>query len=277
MPLKVYIYVVFDIQLKLNTSNGGIKIMMTDKEKLAAAQYIATNTPEKILEQFVKITELYNINQENLLKDLNNKDRFDSKLYYINQTYNIINVLIKLIAITSSETNGLDRLTPQHHEEEKPQQQSIKEIKHKEEPNKSESTDMFDDMVAVEIPEANTDVENTSNEEDDISVEDVIIEEINSWGIKPNTFTHRVFLELLNIVPTDDIKSNGLSYNYAIGIIASNLNKGKNVVASAISNAIRKAKFENSKHIPVLRSMDRDKITKEFVIKQLYDFILSEY
>lgn len=84
---------------------------MTTEKKMLIGQFLVDNTPEQFLEQYVNITDLYMQNQENLNKDLNNKDRFDSTLYYINEAYNKLNVLMKLIAISAGNKDALERIS----------------------------------------------------------------------------------------------------------------------------------------------------------------------
>ena len=75
---------------------------LTNQQKQNVANYIVENCPEQLLEQFVWLTELYNENQDSLAEDLNNKQRFDRKLYYINNSYNALNIIAKCVAISSS-------------------------------------------------------------------------------------------------------------------------------------------------------------------------------
>ena len=75
---------------------------LTSYQKQNISNYIVENCPEQLLEQFVRLTELYNENQDSLAEDLNNKQRFDRKLYYINNSYNALNIIAKCVAISSS-------------------------------------------------------------------------------------------------------------------------------------------------------------------------------
>lgn len=246
--------------------------MLSDKQKQMAAEFIINETPEPFLEQFIKLTDLYNTHKSSLAEDLTNKERFNKKINYINESYNIINLLIKYIAITSSEQDGLERLAvnPQN---DKPQNapSPTKPIK---------NDNILDKVDMVEIDSKNLlttknaiTAKNKEIKKKTISPDDIIRTELEAYGITPGTFTYSIFMEIAKVsyiyiaYMSTDVK-----YLNIIRDISKSLNKSPGVISSAIAKALSKADLSLS-HIEDIRTCDG---SKEYVVCKLYDVINAD-
>ena len=110
--------------------------------------------------------------------------------------------------------------------------------------------------------------------EKDITPRELIITEIKSWGIEEDSFPFKIFVSLADIDFSGDNKSRVMTYEDAIKEVARILGRKKSLINSALSKAIKNCDFSGAKFIPILKNMDREDITKEFVVKQLLDFVV---
>ena len=111
--------------------------------------------------------------------------------------------------------------------------------------------------------------------EKDITPKELIITEVKSWGIKEDTFAFKIFVSLADIDFSGDNKSRMMTYEDVIKEVASMLGRKKSLINSALSKTIKNCDFSGAKFVPILKNMNREDITKEFVIKQLLDFVVE--
>ena len=101
---------------------------------------------------------------------------------------------------------------------------------------------------------------------DRIEPRNVIREEIESWGISNTSFSYIIFDSLC------ELKNFNCDYQECITELSKILGKNKGIISANIKRAIEKADFNNTKYIPILRKLPKEKITKEYIIDQLLDF-----
>ena len=262
---------------------------LTNQQKQNVANYIAENCPEQLLEQFVRLTELYNENKDSLAEDLNNKQRFDRKLYYINNSYNALNIIAKCVAISSS--GEMDRVVlpkeaPDNANKVAPNTQQ----KVKVEPEEVESFDaevlLGNNEVSTSTVTESASSTKVSNKEaiesyKAINPKDVLIGLlVKTWGIPENSFFYNIMLSLIDITPNDKNTSGDVNIEYKelIKNIAEALNRPVNVISSSISSFVRKRRFfaATDNFTSYFKdSKDKSKITKEIFLTRIYKFVLE--
>jgi hypothetical protein len=262
---------------------------LTNQQKQNVANYIAENCPEQLLEQFVRLTELYNENKDSLAEDLNNKQRFDRKLYYINNSYNALNIIAKCVAISSS--GEMDRVVlPKEATDNANKVAPNTQQKVKVEPE--EEVESFDAEVLLGNNEVSTSTvtesassTKVSNKEaikfyKPINPKDVLIGLLTkTWGIPENSFLYNIMLSLIDIAPNDKNTSGDVNIEYKelIKNIAEALNRPVNVISSSISSFVRKRRFfeDTGYFICFKDSKNKAKINKEVFLTTIYKFILE--
>lgn len=161
----------------------------------------------------------------------------EEKVNYINQQYNSLNIISKMIALSSSGV---------------PIEQQV--------------------SIATKEPvitKTNKEESNVIESEDEtITSKDVLTEDLKAWGIKERTCTWEVVMALL------EVKNIGfLNYNGIVDEVCRITKRKKSTVSSAYALLCKHAKFENSKYNAVLAVLPREQITKEVLISELVDFI----
>lgn len=259
---------------------------LTNKQKQNVANYIAENCPEQLLEQFVRLTELYNENKDSLAEDLNNKQRFDRKLYYINNSYNALNIIAKCVAISS---NGeMDRVTlpkeaPDNTNKVTPNTQQKVKVESEEVESFDAEVLLGNNEVSTSTAAESTNSTRSSNEAikfyKAINPKDVLIEQLKLWGIPENTFLYNIMLALVDITPNDKNTSGDVNIEYKelIKNIAEILNRPTSVISSSISSFVRKRRFfAATEYFTCFKdSKDKAKINKEIFLTTIYKFILE--
>lgn len=262
---------------------------LTNQQKQNVANYIAENCPEQLLEQFVRLTELYNENKDSLAEDLNNKQRFDRKLYYINNSYNALNIIAKCVAISSS--GEMDRVVlpkeaPDNANKVAPNTQQ----KVKVEPEEVES---FDAEVLLGNNEVSTSTVTESASSTKVSnkeaikfykpinnPKDVLIEQLKLWDVSESSLVYSIILSLADIEPNamNTLGDTDIEYNELIKNIGSALDRPVNVISSSISSFVRKRRFftATDNFTSYFKdSKDKSKITKEIFLTKIYKFVLE--
>lgn len=130
--------------------------------------------------------------------------------------------------------------------------------------NESDEQDLtYDSTIDTEI------IEDDNNSDDDLdrmTAEDVFKEELEAWGISTSSLAYEVFIYIAKYAKPD------MEYDDILNTIANVTGKRKCSISSAISNVAKHADFSKSKYIPILTKLPRVKITKEYLIKQLIEF-----
>lgn len=261
---------------------------LTNEQKQNVANYITENCPEQLLEQFVRLTELYNKNKDSLAEDLNNKQRFDRKLYYINSSYNALNIIAKCVAISS---NGeMDRVilpkeAPDNANKVAPNTQQ----KVKVEPEEVESFDaevlLGNNEVSTSTVTESASSTKVSNKEaikfyKAINPKDVLIEQLKLWDVSESSLIYSIILSLADIEPNskNTLGNIDIEYNELIKNIGSALDRPVNVISSSISSFVRKRRFfaATDNFTSYFKdSKDKSKITKEIFLTRIYKFVLE--
>ena len=227
-------------------------------ERTIATQYIQTNAPDSILEQFANITAtISEYKQKTESKNVTEQD----KIEYLNGAYNSVNIINKFLALILDNPETLKNIKPIPKNQQQNNSNTTVQQQNKPEPKKKEPEEQSIEEYLVEELE---------EEDNNIAPVDIITEELNSWNISSETFGYKCLVTLADIRPWTNKEYSGKDL---INKIAPKLNKRNSVVASSIVTLIRKADFCNTVYLPVLKEMDRQDITKEFLVMQLYDFV----
>lgn len=213
--------------------------MSEDKVKLAFE--IFEKAPEPLVTQFMMIGALYvdYINQ----KDPSNEARTN----YINKTYNAINVINKLIAVSSNAIPVEAQV--QIETNQQPQQEQPVERHH--DPNgdlaKAISTESAVEKKPVRKQSAKT----------------KILKELDNWELDHDSFAFKA----LSIIP--DLYNNNykpVTIKNAIADIAVSTGKTPSVVASSLSSMVKKTDFSKSNYTNL---NEYESVTKEQLIEAL--------
>ena len=261
---------------------------LTNQQKQNIANYIAENCPEQLLEQFVRLTELYNENKDSLAEDLNNKQRFDRKLYYINNSYNALNIIAKCVAISSS--GEMDRVVlPKEATDNANKVAPNTQQKVKVEPEEVESFDaevlLGNNEVSTSTVTESASSTKVSNKEaikfyKAINPKDVLIEQLKLWDVSESSLIYSIILSLADIEPNskNTLGNIDIEYNELIKNIGSALDRPVNVISSSISSFVRKRRFfaATDNFTSYFKdSKDKSKITKEIFLTRIYKFVLE--
>lgn len=261
---------------------------LTNQQKQNVANYIVENCPEQLLEQFVRLTELYNENKDSLAKDLNNKQRFDRKLYYINNSYNALNIIAKCVAISSS--GEMDRVVlPKEATDNANKVAPNTQQKVKVEPEEVESFDaevlLGNNEVSTSTVTESASSTKVSNKEaikfyKPISPKDILIEQLKLWDVSESSLIYSIILTLADIEPNskNTLGNIDIEYNELIKNIGSALDRPVNVISSSISSFVRKRRFfaATDNFTSYFKdSKDKSKITKEIFLTRIYKFVLE--
>lgn len=261
---------------------------LTSYQKQNISNYIVENCPEQLLEQFVRLTELYNENKDSLAEDLNNKQRFDRKLYYINNSYNALNIIAKCVAISSS--GEMDRVVlPKEATDNANKVAPNTQQKVKVEPEEVESFDaevlLGNNEVSTSTVTESASSTKVSNKEaikfyKAITPKDVLIEQLKLWDVSESSLIYSIILTLADIEPNskNTLGNIDIEYNELIKNIGSALDRPVNVISSSISSFVRKRRFfaATDNFTPYFKdSKDKSKITKEIFLTRIYKFILE--
>ena len=261
---------------------------LTNQQKQNIANYIAENCPEQLLEQFVRLTELYNGNKDSLAEDLNNKQRFDRKLYYINNSYNALNIIAKCVAISSS--GEMDRVVlPKEATDNANKVAPNTQQKVKVEPEEVESFDaevlLGNNEVSTSTVTESASSTKVSNKEaikfyKAINPKDVLIEQLKLWDVSESSLIYSIILSLADIEPNskNTLGNIDIEYNELIKNIGSALDRPVNVISSSISSFVRKRRFfaATDNFTSYFKdSKDKSKITKEIFLTRIYKFVLE--
>lgn len=261
---------------------------LTSYQKQNISNYIVENCPEQLLEQFVRLTELYNENQDSLAEDLNNKQRFDRKLYYINNSYNALNIIAKCVAISSS--GEMDRVVlPKEATDNANKVAPNTQQKVKVEPEEVESFDaevlLGNNEVSTSTVTESASSTKVSNKEaikfyKAINPKDVLIEQLKLWDVSESSLIYSIILSLADIEPNskNTLGNIDIEYNELIKNIGSALDRPVNVISSSISSFVRKRRFfaATDNFTSYFKdSKDKSKITKEIFLTRIYKFVLE--
>ena len=81
-----------------------------DRRKLLV-DYISANTSDNMLEQFFKISKLitdyYTLESKDVNPEAIEKNEFETRLNFVNETYNCMNVINKIIALSVEDRKSV--------------------------------------------------------------------------------------------------------------------------------------------------------------------------
>jgi len=213
--------------------------------------YLKNNAPDELLKQFCNIV----IHTNDFLKIImDNKLDEQARANYVSRSLDCVNVINKFVAMVGSgaSPSAVGAFTDQSAEQDAKTKQSIRESNKVEPPTVEDLYDMDEEEI------------------DNLTAEDIISEELDNWGINPNTYGYKAIVSLASIKPWTNKKYRA---DDLIVKIAEKNGKPLSTTHSALQSLVSKADFSKSKYIELFKSMNKKQITKEMVIEQFYDFV----
>jgi len=111
----------------------------------------------------------------------------------------------------------------------------------------------------------------------DITAKDIIQTEAMLWGFDKDTDEFKVLNALADIKPTKSIRKNGLKYVKALESVSKSTGMYVEDVEVILHNILENADFSKSIFIPVFSKMNKEDIGTTGIVKQLYDYVISEF
>ena len=235
--------------------------------------------PQVFIEQFIKISAYYlaYVNMD----EPSNKDRTD----YINESYNAMTLLNKLIATASyggkieyqvkvTEEERLNNNTIINEEEIIEEKDAIDE-----ELESMYVDDLFDDAVQSNNSSEEYGFEEEYNDEYDDEEYDtstnyekrrsfyMLMEEMNNWGIKETSFAHKCVVAMYHCCTYLD------SPESVINKVADYLDRPTGTISNAFNYILKNANFENSQYCDTFKNKNRMLISRAELISELEYFV----
>ena len=256
-----------------------------DRRKLLI-EYIAANSGDNILEQFFKITKL--ITDYNMLnsKDSNNesieKSEFDSRLNFVNEVYNCMNVINKIIALSVDR-----RKKPSVAVHNMGDESDAAIAKNK--PTKATATSGYIDTTGdinksnfpatitttAVYPEnkssTNKKKKSNSTKTSTISKKEKLIKELDALGVPKGTFTRKVMEAIGDI---KDVK--GMTPQDVINEAASIVGSKPNLASAVIATAMNKIDVSNAIYAKTLKYYKGHYLSKEDFVDVICNEILID-
>ena len=228
---------------------------MSDKKKEAInLGDIFSQLPDMFVQQFARLACYYLGYINSPTKEL---DRTD----YVNESCNAINILTKLVALSSNGTdiNGkvsLDSLSIVSLDKAINYYKSYAGV-----PPISETTT---DSEAVNEQPKKKAARTTVSPKDP---KEIMESELKLWGIDESTYAYKAISDIPYVCTSE------MTPKEAINAIAKNNGKNAGVTANASKRAVANAAFENSKHFHIFKTLDPSVIDKDFFIKTVIAII----
>ena len=216
-----------------------------------------SRAPDIMLHQFTRITLRY---LGYILDNIEESD-IQAKLNYINEQFNAVGMLSKIISISSSGQPIESQLSITDEMNNILKNQIIY------------YNTIIDNTSSSQTTEEDTDVDNADNEYTNVALnninitgEEMIKEELEAWGIVPDKFAYKVCMYILQFC-----KSN-MTYNEIIDAISNKTRYKPANIVGAFVYILKHADFSKSKYITVLAKMKPEDITREFLVNNIKDF-----
>lgn len=239
-------------------SNNENTISFNQDEIDTLAKFISI-MPKVIVDQFIIIAKGYTeyINAESLSND--------DRIKYINSLYNAINMLNKLIAISS---NGIP-VEQQVMQQKRARAEDASDTQEESDSNNTEAQEQSADNAEESSELPKTVVRHPSGRKK-LTSELLISEELAAWEIPEDSFTYKLVSAMPNFYNNKSARPEPLE---VIRTMAEATAKKPNVVASAFSTLVKKANLGNSRHTK-LAYIPREAITKDMMINTLLNLCL---
>lgn len=253
-----------------------------DRRKLLV-DYISANASDNMLEQFFKISKLITDYSTLESKDVNpeaiEKNEFETRLNFVNETYNCMNVINKIIALSVDKRkkpsitvhNSDDNKTAISETKKVPETVTSGYVDTEEGDTKSK----VDDIIKNSITTTNTadyvkytKPERKKKKATKTTITSMLDKDMESWGINKTSYTYKLIMAMadINIVK-------GMRAQDIINAAANKLGSKPNVASSALASAVKKIDPRTSLHCVSLLNIDGE-FTKEALVNAIYNDIL---
>lgn len=194
-----------------------------------------------------------------------------NRIDYINAQYNSINLIMKLVAVSSTgepiEVKVAINSNTKH---------ALQNKLFNREPPVTYSTEHTSDSTGEIMEEVNDDsLTNNPLDSDPIytalstmTTSEMFINELKAWGIAPGTLAYRCIAEIPKCC------NSKMNYDEAITALANHFGYNKGIISISLNRIIKTADFSKTLYNPMLKKcakMNKD-ITKELIISELLEF-----
>ena len=235
-----------------------------DRRKLLV-DYISANASDNMLEQFFKISKLITDYSTLESKDVNpeaiEKNEFETRLNFVNETYNCMNVINKIIALSVDKRKKPSITVHNSDKEENATEDHSNDITK----NTITTVNSEDQIKSKRKSERTTKVAKAVRKK---KISEMIDDDLCGWGIDENSYTYKLIMAMGSI----DI-SKGMRAQDIINAAAEKLESKPNVASSALAGAVKKIDPRTSLHCVSLLNIDGE-FTKEVLVNAIYNDIL---
>ena len=194
-----------------------------------------------------------------------------NRIDYINAQYNSINLIMKLVAVSSTgepiEVKVAINSDTKH---------ALRNKLFNRESSVTYNTEHTSDGTGEIMEEVNGDsLTNNPLDGDPIytalstmTTSEMFINELKAWGIAPDTLAYRCIAEIPKCC------NSKMNYDEAITALAKHLGHNKGIISISLNRIIKTADFSKTLYNPMLKKcveMNKD-ITKELIISELLEF-----
>lgn len=215
--------------------------------------------------EFNKIIERY----EEYINSAKHNDI--NRIDYINAQYNSINLIMKMIAV-SSTGEPIETKVAINSDTKRALQNKL----FNREPPVTYSTEHTNDGTGETMEEVNSDtLTNNPLDSDPIytalstmTTGEMFVNELNAWGIAPDTLAYKCIAEIPKCC------NSKMNYDEAITALAEHLGYNKGIISISLNRIIKAADFSKTLYNPMLKKcveLNKD-ITKELIISELLEF-----
>ena len=253
-----------------------------DRRKLLV-DYISANTSDNMLEQFFKISKLITDYSTLESKDVNpeaiEKNEFETRLNFVNETYNCMNVINKIIAL-SVDKRKKPSITVHNSDDNKTAISETKKVPETVisgyvDTEDGDTKSKVDDIVKNSITTTNnadyvnyTKPERKKKKATKTTIRSMLEKDMESWGINKTSYTYKLIMAMADINLVKGMRAQDI-----INTAAEKLGSKPNVASSALASAVKKIDPRTSLHCTSLLNIDGE-FTKEVLVNAIYNDIL---
>ena len=254
-----------------------------DRRKLLV-DYISANTSDNMLEQFFKISKLITDYSTLESKDVNpeaiEKNEFETRLNFVNETYNCMNVINKIIALSVDKRkkpsitvhNSDDNKTAISETKKVPETVTTGYINTEDGDAKAKIDDIVKNSITTTASTADyakyTKPERKKKKATKTTIRSMLEKDMESWGINKTSYTYKLIMAMADINLVKGMRAQDI-----INTAADKLDSKPNVASSALASAVKKIDPRTSLHCVSLLNIDGE-FTKEVLVNAIYNDIL---
>ena len=254
-----------------------------DRRKLLV-DYISANASDNMLEQFFKISKLitdyYTLESKDVNPEAIEKNEFETRLNFVNETYNCMNVINKIIALSVDKRkkpsitvhNSDDDKTAISETKKVPETVTSGYINTEDSDTKAKIDDIVKNSITTTASTADdvkyTKPERKKKKATKTTIRSMLEKDMESWGINKSSYTYKLIMAMVDINLVKGMRGQDI-----INAAAEKLGSKPNVASSALASAVKRIDPRTSLHCVSLLNIDGE-FTKEVLVNAIYNDIL---